>query len=82
MLAEAGGNLMARGKNGRTALHLAAANRYCSTVDRLLQMGSIVDAQARSGEIPLYLASSRGHADIVDLLRTWGSDTNAGTEDS
>ncbi|XP_076356980.1 uncharacterized protein LOC143250411 isoform X2 [Tachypleus tridentatus] len=71
-------DLMLRAKTdtdteGRTVLHLAAANGCTSTVKTLLQYGAKVNAVDQSGYSPLHQAAKEGHLEIVNLLLKNGS---------
>ncbi|XP_076373947.1 uncharacterized protein LOC143258616 [Tachypleus tridentatus] len=65
---------------GRTALHLAAANGYVDTVKTLLQCGAKVNAVDQSGYSPLHQAATEGHVEVVRLLLKNGSHVDAQDE--
>lgn len=54
---------------GYTALHYAARNGHCDTVEFLIQQGACVNCQTKSGkDTPLHRAAYIGNKKIVELL--------------
>ena len=71
----------AQGKDGLTALHLAACCGCDSGVEFLIkELGADANARTGDGETALYLASARGHGSTVELLiQQLGADLTATT---
>ncbi|XP_037519140.1 ankyrin repeat domain-containing protein 6-like isoform X1 [Rhipicephalus sanguineus] len=53
---------------GRTALHMAAANGYVDTARALILAGAKVNALDACGYSPLHQAATEGHEEVVRLL--------------
>ncbi|CAM9281547.1 unnamed protein product, partial [Ectocarpus sp. 13 AM-2016] len=69
MLLEAGADVEAVNPNGRTPLHLAAAEGNCSAARLLLEAGARPAPPCRyDGSTPLHCAAERGHYEIAELL--------------
>jgi uncharacterized protein len=62
--------------DGRTALHLAAANGAEPVVEMLIAAGADPNVRNRVGETPLHFASARGHVETVRSLIAHGAQTN------
>ncbi len=62
----------ARDAEGRTALHLAAAGGYASTVELLLHNNADPNVRDAAGRTPLATAEAAGHAAVVEMLRRGG----------
>jgi ankyrin repeat protein len=71
------------GKNedGKTALHLAAAEGKVEVVNTLLAAGADKDIQDKKGNTPLHEAAENGHYGVVKLLVAGGADIRATNED-
>ncbi|XP_069687335.1 uncharacterized protein [Periplaneta americana] len=52
-------------KDGRTALHLAAAGGHLAVVEYLLRYGADINMDDNTGQRPLHIAVSFGHLSIV-----------------
>lgn len=50
---------------GHSVLHVAAANRHCSVVERLVEAGACTDAQNAHGNTPLHSAAATGTVDVM-----------------
>jgi ankyrin repeat protein len=59
--------------DGRTGLHLAAANGRIAAIRLFLDLGANVDVKDNMGRTPLREAVERGHNDVVVLLRGKGA---------
>mmetsp|Transcript_9547 Transcript_9547/g.29050 ORF Transcript_9547/g.29050 Transcript_9547/m.29050 type:complete len:1012 (-) Transcript_9547:742-3777(-) len=79
-LTEMGADLLAKNKDGRTALHAAALNGRTRTVEALLVKGAEADAKDNSGRTPLMLAAGNGQRDAAELLIRKGADAYAKDE--
>lgn len=66
--------------DGRSALHMAAANGSLHLVRMLLKYGANPNASNRIGETPIYFASHRGHLPIVKELMNYNADPNRKTK--
>ncbi|XP_067142958.1 ankyrin repeat domain-containing protein 6-like [Centruroides vittatus] len=67
-------------EEGRTALHLAAANGHVDIVKILLHYGAKVNTADVAGYTPLHQASTEGHVEVVRLLLKNGSHVDAQDE--
>ena len=63
--------------DGRSALHLAAANGDRELVEMLLSSGANPNVQNRVGETPLHFAAAHGHLETVRILIAHGAFLNA-----
>jgi ankyrin repeat protein len=77
VLIDAGADVNAGTKKGRTALHQSAQNRNNSVVATLIAHGAIVDTKNLDGHTPLMFASFAGDDHIVRVLINAGADINA-----
>ncbi len=62
--------------DGRTALHLAAAEGHAEVVSFLIARGATVNAKDRWGATPLYDAVQNGHEDAADRLLEGGAEVS------
>ncbi|XP_038900447.1 ankyrin repeat-containing protein P16F5.05c isoform X1 [Benincasa hispida] len=67
-LASAGVCLDSKDSNGRTALHMAAANGHLSIVEFLISKGVDVNALNAEKNTPLHWACLNGHIEVVKRL--------------
>ena len=67
-------------QDGRTGLHLAAANGYHDVVKVLLNHKCTVDPWDREGITPLYLATYYGNYEVMKMLVVACADVNAVTK--
>eukprot|EP00892_Ulva_mutabilis_P007007 jgi/Ulvmu1/4679/UM002_0410.1 len=67
----------ARDEDGRTALHMAAANAYVSIAQTLLQAGANTEVKNASGNTALHWACVAGSAPMVELLLAHGANPAA-----
>ncbi|MGB0679210.1 MAG: ankyrin repeat domain-containing protein [Polyangiales bacterium] len=54
--------------DGRTALHLAAAEGHCDVARLLLRLGANPDVADRWGITPARIAPEQGHSAMTDLM--------------
>ena len=78
-MAEDGINLSAADYDGRTALHLAAAEGHTAAVRYLLQQGADANAVDRWGRTPIEDALQREHGTVAALLADRGGRRRAGS---
>ena len=69
----------ARGKAGKTALHLAAKSGHLEIIQLLLERGADINTRDRKGKTALHLAAKSGHLDITKLLLERGADASIAT---
>ena len=85
VLIEAGANVEARGRHGRTPLHAAANERSQGAVLALLKHGAEVNAKKNGQNTPLhdaaFHAGRRGTAEVVDVLLRRGADETIANAD-
>ena len=74
---DAGADVEARDKDGRTALTVAAWNGHTELAQLLLEAGAEVDACATDGNTALMRAAWNGHTGIVRLLLGAAADLEA-----
>lgn len=63
----------AQDEDGRTALHMAAANAYTTIAQTLLQAGANTEIKNQSGNTALHWACVAGSAPMVELLLAQGA---------
>jgi hypothetical protein len=73
---EAGGSVLARDLNRRSALHFCAGNGLVTIVKRLAAAGAELDAQDVLGLTPLHMATGYKKAGTVACLVELGADAN------
>ncbi|KAI6695681.1 hypothetical protein NL676_023391 [Syzygium grande] len=54
--------------DGRSPLHVAAANGFVDTIRFCVAVGADADATDSAGSTPLHLAAAKGHAEAVEYL--------------
>jgi len=69
-----GGDLDARGKDGRSPLHYAVRKDSARKVQALLNVGVDIDAQDNNGQTSLHYAIARGDLGVVRVLLEAGAD--------
>ena len=69
-------DLESKDKNGRTALTLAAENRYVEILKILIEKGADVNAKNEYGETAMIEAAKNGNLEIVKMLIEKGADIN------
>mmetsp|Transcript_27338 Transcript_27338/g.49173 ORF Transcript_27338/g.49173 Transcript_27338/m.49173 type:complete len:585 (+) Transcript_27338:1072-2826(+) len=72
-----------RGKNGWTALHIAAAEGHVEVANVLIRSGHFIDVNARTHmqRTPLHWAADNGHFSMTELLLESGAEVDAIDED-
>ncbi|KAL5227580.1 hypothetical protein ABZP36_015845 [Zizania latifolia] len=63
--------LGARDREGRTALHVAAAAGEAEAAAALVDMGADTTAADARGRTPLDVAREKGYQEVVDILERW-----------
>ncbi|MDO4410246.1 MAG: ankyrin repeat domain-containing protein [Akkermansia sp.] len=76
LLKEAGANVNAKNKDGRTALMCASDSGNVEVVKAFLQAGADVNAKTKDGWTALIGASDKGHIEVVKALLQAGADAN------
>jgi ankyrin repeat protein len=76
-LLDAGADVNAADRHGRTALMEAVFSGHTETIRALLERGADVDAKDLGGWTALMEAASKGHTEIVRMLLARGADVNA-----
>lgn len=74
-----GADVMARGADNKTALHVAAVEGHTDTVRALIESAGskqkeMLNAQMSNGDTAAHLAARAGHADVVHALSRAGAD--------
>ena len=77
-----GADVNARDENGRTALHIAAANKHKDIAELLIDKGAHVNARDKSDYTPLYHAIWTEDIKMISLLVSNGADVNLGPEEN
>jgi ankyrin repeat protein len=76
-LQQYGVDMNMRDKDGRGALHIAAANNDDEAICRLVELGAKRKLKDRKGQTALHAAAAAGHAKIVELLLELAAEINA-----
>ncbi|MBR4984716.1 MAG: ankyrin repeat domain-containing protein [Proteobacteria bacterium] len=76
-LLQAGAEVNAKDKNGKTALMYAADSGNDETIKALLQAGAEVNAKDKNGKTALMYAASTGNEDAIEALVKAGADLSA-----
>ncbi|XP_055906458.1 putative ankyrin repeat protein RF_0381 [Eupeodes corollae] len=79
ILIDAGADVNAKSKDGRTALHYASYNAYHNVVKLLFEHNAKMVAD-NEGMLPLHLNAYNGNVDILKMLISKGADVNARTK--
>lgn len=66
-----------RDREGKTALHIAAANNDDEAICRLVELGAKRKLKDHKGETALHSAAAAGHTRVVELLLELAADINA-----
>jgi Ankyrin repeats (3 copies) len=75
LVEQGGATVEARGKDGRTPLHIACEDGHLDVVRFLVEQGgAAVEAQSNNGSTPLSVAKKRIHREVVSFLQTWEID--------
>ena len=74
VLLEAGADVEARNRWGRTPLHGAAASKRSQVVAELARAGADLNARDSAGNTPLHASRHNEHAEVVYLLLELGAD--------
>lgn len=77
LLVEAGADVNARAKGGRSALYLATMFDHQGIVKLLLVHGADANIKDDNGVTPLHLAAWHGYGDVARLLMAHGANANA-----
>ncbi|MQL76230.1 hypothetical protein Taro_008631, partial [Colocasia esculenta] len=75
-LSSAGIPLDSKDSEGRTALHMAAANGHLEIVEYLIRNGVDVNASNAENNTPLHWACLNGHIEVVKALILGGADVS------
>ncbi|KAL4203682.1 hypothetical protein AMTRI_Chr01g105130 [Amborella trichopoda] len=76
-LASEGVSLDLKDSQGRTALHMAAANGHLEVVDYLIRNGADPNASNMENNTPLHYACLNGHTQVVTKLTLAGANVAA-----
>jgi ankyrin len=77
VLLDAGANVNARSRGGKTALHYAARDGYHAIARMLLARGADVNAADQGGGTPLHEAADRAQTNLATLLLDHGANLEA-----
>ena len=81
LLLDAGADVDARDRQGRSVLHVVAAHGDLKAVGLLLSGGAGIDILDAQGRTPLHLAIRDGHAAVAALLLDRGADVRVKAQD-
>ncbi|KMZ58875.1 putative Ankyrin repeat-containing protein [Zostera marina] len=73
---EGGVSLDCKDREGRTALHMAAANGHHAMVDYILDKGADINVCNSENNTPLHWACLNGHVEVIKSMITRGADVS------
>lgn len=76
-LKQYGVDMNAKDEEGRTVLHVAAANNDDEAICRLVELGAKRKLQDHNGQTALHTAAAAGNTRVVELLLELAADINA-----
>lgn len=75
-LRQYGVDMNMRDKDGRAALHIAAADNDDEAICRLIELGAKRKLKDRKGQTALHAAAAAGHTKVVELLLNLAAEIN------